>query len=99
MQPKNESLPEITLKIKLYPSDLGYIARMPTVEDGSLDPDAMLEFFTGLTAGEAKRKVPDHVERYENDPDYDAFSEFWEQVEAIRKQTPEMVLIAHSSSE
>lgn len=93
----SDNLQEITLKLKLYPSDLGYIARMPIEEDGSINPEAMLEFFTGLTSGHANREVPEEVERYENDPDYDAFSDFWSQVEAIRKTMPEMLLLAHSA--
>jgi len=101
MQPKNErdKLPEITLTLKLYPSDLGYIARMPTDEKGVVLSEALLEFFTGLTSGHAKREVEDGVEPYRDDPDYDAFADFCDQVEKIRNETPAMVLIAHSASE
>jgi len=99
MSPKNsEDVKEITLTFKLYPNDLGYIARMSTDEKGDLEADAMLEFYAGLTAGDVNRKVPEGVEPYDNDPDYDAFSEFWEKIEKIRRETPAMKLIAHSAS-
>ena len=91
---------EFTITIKLYDSDLGYVARMRTEEDGKeLRTADLLELWSGLTSGEVNRHVPEGVERYDNDPDYDAFSEFCFAIQQIRDTMPAMLLIAASASD
>ena len=79
---------KFSIKFTLYPADLAYILRMATEEDHRdngrphIDLLAMSELWAGIT-GHHTAEAPEGVERYTNDCDYDAYSQFIEKVQAI----------------
>lgn len=80
---------KFTIQFKLYPEDIAYVLRMPTEEDHKgngrphIDTCALLELYEGMTFGDPKREVREGVEPFPNEPDYNAYSQFCEKIQAI----------------
>jgi len=81
---------ELTVKFRLTEDDLARIARIDVESDGQLEPEGVHALWQGITIG---------TDEYGDDPDHDAFSDFWAEIDRVRKSIPEMVLLALATKE